>query len=323
MVPTLIFSILCFSFLLIKAADLVIVALRRLSRLTKTGVFALSAVILALGTSLPELFVAITSAMEGTPVLSLGNVLGANIANISLVAGIAGLFLGKVNINKDYIRRDVFMALVAGLLPLILILDANLSRVDGLILLSVYGAYSASFFKSRFERIAREHKKETFFYRFFRKIANIDGNYTREIGRLFIGVALLLFSADMIVKIASLLAAIANIPVLFVGLVILSIGTTLPEIAFSLRSVEEHQPTMFLGNLLGSIIANSLLILGVASIISPIVITAFENYYEAVFAFILIFSIFWLFIKSKHRLDRWEAGLLLALYLIFVIIEFA
>lgn len=320
MVPGLIFLLIIFSLVLIKAAEMVVVALRRVAVQTRTGTFALAAILLALGTSFPELFVAITSSLETASNLSFGNVLGANIANLSLVAGFSALIAGKVNVRGTFFKRDVAIALVAGILPIFLVLDGALSRVDGLILLSIYGVYATSLFRERFMQIAEEHKKESFFYRFVRQFNHINGRRRKELGRLFAGVALLLFSADMIVRLAKQVAVLANLPVFLVGLIILSIGTTLPEIAFSLRSVGNHEPGMFFGNILGSIIANSTLVLGVAATISPITVVAFEEYKEAVFFFVVIFLTFWSFIRSKMRLDRWEAGVLLLLYLVFVVV---
>ncbi|MCK4588610.1 sodium:calcium antiporter [Candidatus Woesebacteria bacterium] len=322
MIGGLILLLIIFSFLLVKAADLVIVALRRIARWTKTGVFALSAIILAIGTSFPELFVGITSAIEKEPNLSLGVILGSNIANISLVAGLTAFAAGKVHVHGDFLKRDVWIALVAGILPMILILDGELSRVDGLVLLAVYGAYASSFFKARFMEVAKEHKKESFFYRFLRRFNHIDSKRTKEFGRLFVGIALLLFSADVIVKISTQLALIANMPVFVIGLVLVAAGTSLPEFAFSLRTLEDHEPSMFFGNLLGSTIANSTLVIGTVSVIHPIKVLAVDQYFIAVIAFIIIFSSFWYFIRSKHRLDRWEAGILLLLYAVFLIIEF-
>lgn len=322
MIPVYILLIIVFSFVLIKSADLVIVALRRIARQTKTGVFFLSAIILALGTSLPELFVSITSALEKAPNLTLGVVVGSNIANISLVLGLTALIVGKVNVHGDFLKRDVAIALIAGILPMILILDKELGRVDGLILLAVYVAYATGFFRGRFLEIAEEHKQESFFYRFLRRFNHIDSIKTKEFGRLFAGVALLLFSADMIVRFSTQLATSIGIPIFLIGLILLAAGTSLPELAFSLRSLEDHQPSMFFGNLLGSTIANSTLVIGTAAVIYPIKVVASNEYMIAVVAFLVIFISFWYFIKTKHRLDRWEAGVLLLFYVIFLVVEF-
>ena len=322
MVPGLILLLILFSFILVKSADLSIIALRRIAKQTKTGLFALSAVILAIGTSFPELFVSITSAIEREPGITLGVIIGSNIANISLVAGLTAFIVGKVTVHGDFLKRDVAIALIAGILPLILILDGELSRVDGLILLAAYGAYATGFFKGRYLEIAEEHKKESFYYRFLRKVNHINGARTKEFGKLFVGVALLLFSADVIVKLSTQLAFAAGIEIFVIGLILVAAGTSLPELAFPLRSLEDHQPSMFFGNLLGSIIANSTLVVGTAAVIYPIKMTMDSEYIIAGGAFLLIFATFWYFIRSKHRLDRWEAGVLLLLYLIFILLAF-
>ncbi len=323
MIPSIVVSILILSLVLIKSADMVIIAIRRLSKTTHTKVFALSAIILAIGTSFPELFVGITSALEGTPIVSLGDVTGSNIANIALVGGLTALFVGKVRVHSEYLRRDVVVALVAGILPLVLLLDQKLSRVDGLILLTIYLAYATSFFRHRFIQIGREQQEEGFVYRFVRKFNHISSQKRKELGRLFVGVALMLFSADIIVRLASYLASYANIPNFVVGLVLVAIGTSAPEFAFSLRSLEEHEPSMFFGNLLGSTIANSTLVIGVVAMIHPIEVVAVNKYFVAVVAFLTVFISFWYFIRTKHRLDRWEAAMLFILYISFIIAEFA
>lgn len=322
MVSTLILSIIFFSFILIKSADILIVAVRRISRNTRIGTFALSALVLALGTSFPELFIGITSAIEKTPSLTFGVVVGSNVANIALVAGLTAVIVGKVNVLGNIAKRDVFVAFLAAILPIILILDGSLGKVDGLILLSVYLAYVTSFFRGTFKKIGEKHQEETFFYRLFKRIDHIDGKTTMEYGKLFVGVALLLFSSDMIVKSSISLAGAAGIPIFLIGLIILALGTSLPEFAFSLRSVEDHQPSMFFGNLLGSTIANSTLILGVTSLISPIEVKGQSGYVVAIIFFLVIFAFFWRFIRTKRSLDRKEGLFLVFLYILFVVAQF-
>ncbi len=320
---TLIYIILLvvFCFVIIKAADIVILALKKISQKTKTGVFALSAVLLALSTSLPELFVGVTSALEGVANLSLGVVIGSNIANISLVAGITTLVAGKAVVHGSFLKHDVLIALIAGIMPAIFILDGNLTRVDGLILLAIYGVYASGLFRKRFAQIVKDEPDRDVVYKFFYKLTHIDGKETRVYMRLFIGIALLLFSADMIVRISEVLALAINLPVLVIGLIILAVGTSLPEIAFSLRSLEDHTPSMFFGNILGSIILNSTLIIGTVSLISPIYVAAKAEYAIATLSFLVCFSVFWFFIRSKHSLERWEGFLLVILYFVFVALE--
>lgn len=311
-------------FILIKSADLVVHALRSFSKETHTKVFILSAILLALATSFPELFVGITSALEKTPHLSLGNVLGANIANISLVAGLSALIVGGVSIHGEFIKHEVWVALLAGLLPIFLIIDGVLSKTDGIFLLVVYLVYALSFSKLRFLKIPHLDRPEGYIHRFIRNFAHpkLDGDKTKNVLKLLTGLALLLVSADVIVKIATRVAAVAGIPLFLVGLFLLSIGTTLPELAFSIRSLKDKEPTMFFGNILGSVIANSTLILGVAAVIHPIRVIDFSESLKAALFFVIIFSVFWFLIKSKLRIGRRGAGLLVLLYVAFIVVEF-
>ena len=314
--------ILFFSLLLVKSTDILVVNLKALSRKTKIGKFAISTFLLALATSLPELVVGITAALEGKPNLALGNVIGSNIANLSLVIGGAALVGGSVAVKGLFLRRDVFYAFLAGAAPMILLFDRGLSRIDGLILLALYGFYNFWVLKERQVRLAeaREEGEEGLIRRLLRRF-NHRGT-KKELGWLFLGIALLLFSADMIVRLASKIAFTLNMPLLLVGLFLVAIGTSLPELAFELKAIREKEPAMVFGDLLGSVVANGTLIIGITSLISPIKIQAFNEYLLATAAFVVIFGVFYLFIRTKKKLERWEGAVLLGAYVIFILLEF-
>ncbi len=315
--------VLLFSFLLIKATDILMINLKALSRKTRIGQFAITAFLLALGTSLPELFVGITSALEGEPSLSLGNVIGSNIADVSLVIGGAALVGGAVSVRGIFLKRDVFYAFLAGAAPMVLLFDRNLSRIDGLILLALYGFYNFWIFTERYRAKKTgllKEEEENFVRRLIRKL-NHKGT-KRELAWIFLGIALLLFSADVLVRVAKGLAIALNIPVLLIGLLLVAVGTSLPELAFSLKAIQEKESEMVFGDLLGSIVANGTLIIGITSLIAPIKIRAFDEYLVATMAFVLSFGLFYFFIRTKKKLERWEGALLIGFYLAFVLSEF-
>ena len=323
---TIIYLVLIFFFsgILVKATDILIVNLKGLAEKTSLGKFAISSFLIALGTSLPELIVGLTAALEKQPSLSLGNVIGANIANLSLVVGGAALVGGAVTVRGVFVRRDIFYAFLAGAAPMVLLFDKTLTRVDGLILLFVYGFYNTWVFYERRKTMAvvtSQLEKEGFIHRLIRRL-NHRGT-RREIGWIFLGLALLLFAGEMIVRLSKQLAIIFNLPLLLVGLLVVSVGTTLPEIIFELKAVRQHQPDMVFGNLLGSIVANGTLVIGLVAFISPFRIQAFNEYLLATMAFLIIFAAFYFFIHTKHRLERREGALLLVFYLAFALIEFA
>jgi len=131
--------LLFFSFLLIKATEILIGALNHLSKVSHLSKFGLSGFLLALATSLPELFVGITAALEQKPNLALGNVLGSNVANLSLVIGGAAVIGGSIGVVGNLLFKDMVYVFLAGILPLVMLIDGKLTRVEGLLLLAIYG----------------------------------------------------------------------------------------------------------------------------------------------------------------------------------------
>ena len=315
----LLILIIVFSVVLIKSADFTVVALKKLA--TGSGVLGLSAVIIAVGTSFPELFVGITSAIEGKPGLALGVALGSNIANIALIGAGAAIISGRVMIPDSILKKIIWTSFFCGLAPYILLLDGNLNRVDGLILIFIYASYIFGFFRKFYERAVEEHEKGISFTKLIRKIEHFAEDRWKSLGSIFIGISLMLFSADTIVKFSEVLADGLGISVFVIGLFILAIGTSLPEFAFSLRSLKDKEPEMFIGNIMGSIVANTTLIVGLSALIRPIESLTYQRYLIPAFVFVITFLLFYYFVRTKKRLERWEAGLLLAVYVIFFLVE--
>jgi len=309
------------SFILIKATDILIVNFEALSVKTKIRKFALTSLILGLATSLPELFVGLSASFAGKSILSLGNIMGANIANLSLVVGGAALIGGALRVEGVFLKKDVFYAFLAATAPMILLADKVLSRIDGLILLTLYVFYQIVIFSEKKHR--QEFKKTQemgVIHRLIRKMNHLETK--KEIGWILLSIIVLLFSADFLVKVAMKLAVVLNLPLILIGLLIVSVGTTLPELVFGIKASKDKQSSMVFGNLSGSIVANATLIIGLVALISPIRIQAFASYLLATMAFVIIFGLFYFFIRTKHRLDRWEGLALLLVYLVFVIMEF-
>jgi len=322
MVIVLVVLLILFSVLLIKSADVTILALKHISERTRARKFVISAILLAVGTSFPEIFVGLSSAIADAPQIAFGVVLGSNIANITLVAGLTGVLAQRVYVRGDFITRDLGIALLVGAAPLIFLADGQISRPDGVVLFAIYIAYAFSFFKPHFLEVARGQEEDVFVYRIMRRINSLGKGMLKEIFRFILGIVLLLVTASAVVAIARTLALELGIPVFVISLIVLAIGTSLPEIAFSLRSLQNHEPSMFLGNLLGSTIANSTLVVGIAAMVQPIRMRVESEYFVAGLMFIFVSVLFWYFAHTKKRIDRWESLLLVVVYIIFVIVEF-
>ena len=139
---------------------------------------------------------------------------------------------------------------------------------------------------------------------------------------IFLSIAAILFSADMIVRVGMNLSDSLNISLLLVGLVFVSLGTTLPEFAVEFQAIRKQDTPLYMGNLLGSIVANGTLIVGITAFIHPIEIQAFSDYLVATLAFLLIFFVFYFFIRTKEMINRFEGFILICIYAVFVLIEF-
>jgi cation:H+ antiporter len=310
-----------FSLLLIKATEILTDSLQELARITRIGKFAITSLLLAFATSVPELVVGITAALEGRPNMALGTVLGSNIADISLVIGGAAVIGGSFSVAGEFLRLDIFSVFLAGVLPLMLLLDNKLSRVDGIILLLVYGIYNFGLLRNKLEAGQRRRGTSHLLRRMWLSQSD-NKRLNRWLAWLCLGAAMLVFSADMVVKTGAGLATQLGVPVFLIGLFLVAVGTSLPELSFEIGAVKRRQVGMVLGDLLGSVVANSTLILGLVSLINPIrLVNGLNAYLLASAAFGVMFLLFWLFVKSKKKLERWEGLILIGVYIMFVLLE--
>ncbi|OGV90926.1 hypothetical protein A3A66_03340 [Microgenomates group bacterium RIFCSPLOWO2_01_FULL_46_13] len=320
---SLIFLIFFFSFVLVKATRLLVTSLQGLSQSVNIDKFGLTAFLLAFSTSLPELFVGITAAVHHRPELSLGNVIGANIANLSLVIGLAAVIAGVVRASDEFLREEIFHTFLAGALPLLLLIDRSLSRTDGLILIIVYVIYNLTVLKAGRHRLVIHQLRSqgSWLHRLWYRVNNEA--VERWLGPFILGLILLIVSSDMIVRLAQELGYLIRLPALLIGMLLLSVGTTLPELSFEIAAIKRRQSTMALGNVLGSIVTNATLIVGLVAVIQPFHLErGLPAYLLATITFIIVFSLFWLFVRSKKTLERWEGILLVAIYFLFAIAEF-
>ena len=311
--------ILCLG--LIYGTSLIIVAIKTIARKSGLGTFGITAFILAISTSLPELIVSVVASIEGKTSLVLGNIIGSNIADLSLVIGGAAILGASLKVSGTILKRDIYLTGGAGFLPLLLIADNTLSRADGVVLLVIYAIMVATFLRSHHKSLATNAISNSPIKRLLLVVSN--GRSHNGIFRLVSGVILLLVSSHYIVQIATALAISTGLSTLFIGLFIVSVGTSLPELAFELKAISAGQTKMALGDLLGSVVANSTLILGLAALIRPLTLTdsGLLPYGMAIVAFTIIYLAFIYFVRTKKRLDWWEGLVLILLYVIFILIE--
>ncbi len=278
-------------------------------------------VLVSLSSSLPELFIALTAGVAGRPEISLANLLGANVVNLSLVIGGATLAAGVLPIVGDYWRYELAAVFLAGLAPILLLMDGGLSRLDGLILVVIYLLYLEGV-------VVDGHKCKSLIEESILRrgiISRIKLLGKRDKGgdwlKMLSGVGLMALGAWGVVKLTVELAPRLQVSTVVLGIVLVSLGTCLPELWWSVRAAVRREAALILGNLFGTIATNATLIVGLLALIKPFMVGEMGSYSLVNLGFVLIFGCFWLFTSTKKRLDRYEGLILVGLFVTFVGLE--
>lgn len=299
-----------FALVLVVSGSYLVKYLSKIATYLRINEFAISFILVAMSTSVPELFVGVTSALEGTPELSLGNVIGANIVNLTIVIGIPVLLARKITVSTKAAQADVRYMFMISALPLtLMILGDGLSRIDGGILLLVFVLYIYNLLRQ--ERTYHKMLQERFTHWDIIKDMSL---FLVSLGGLFLG-------ANYVVKYAQALALDLQLPAIMIGLLLLSLGTSLPELTFNIRSVMQKHPEMALGDTIGSVVANSALVLGIVAIIHPID-ASFLLYLTSWLYMLLVGFLFFTFVEGKDSLTWREGVAMVLLYSFFILIEF-
>lgn len=284
----------------------------------KLGVSAIviGLTVVALGTSMPELFVSFYAALSGKPDIAIGNIIGSNIANIGLILGLAAL-IAPMAIKEKTIAKEMPIMIAASIAFILLGLmavpagaETMLSRIDGLLLLVLFAyfmVYIMHSVKSEPDAVKKEFEKE------------IHAKKQPALTLLFFtmgGIAVVVIGANIFVEGSVGLARIFGISEEFIGLTLVAIGTSLPELFVSVRAAMKKEADIAVGNIVGSNIFNILFILGISSFISPIKVSAT---FLSDSAIMLAFAIALMALTMHNKsLSKGKGILLLAGYTAFV-----
>jgi len=259
--------------------------------------------IVAAGTSAPELFVSLVSALKGTPDMAIGNVVGSNTMNAMLIVGCAAV-VAPMSISRNTVRKDIPFAVAASVLLPLLTIDAAIGRIDGIILLAGFAAfmyYTLSQAKTGEAAPSDETKMQ---------------NPWLSVFFVVLGLALLVIGSNIFVDSASRVAYALGLSEAVVGLTIVAGGTSLPELATSVVAARKGQSAIAIGNVIGSNVFNILMILGLTATISPMQIQGITH----IDLLMMLGSIVmvWLFSRTKYTVERWEGALLAVVYIAYV-----
>jgi len=301
------------SFILVRSGMWVVKALIRIAQFLKLREFIVASFLMAFATSLPEIFIGITSAISGKPELPFGVIIGSNIVALTVMVALGALLGKDLHIKGKVLQRSALYAALYSLLPLLLILDGMFSRRDGMILLVALAFYFIQLIaeEERFRKVFNNQLKGWSHFKIF----------VKDMFVFLIGSTMLLLSAEGIVFSASKLAETFNLSLMVIGVSLVALGTSLPEIAFEIKAIKMGHKTMILGDIMGSIVINATLVLGLVGLISPFAITDFSPYLIGA-AFTLVASLFFInFSRSDRKVTEIEALFLLIIYVLFIIAE--
>jgi cation:H+ antiporter len=294
-------------FLLTKAADQFVVGAARLSALLRISPIVIGAIVIGFGTSAPEMFVSGIAAGQGDIDLGVGNIIGSNIANLSLVLGTAGVLI-SFSISSKVLRREMPLS-AAGAVLFTLLLVGGLTRVDGLILAGALVLFLAFILQAARLSSDRELVGEVKEF-----VGEDEVGARRESLRTFLGLVGTLVGAQALVWGATTIANEVGLSEGFVGLTLVAIGTSLPELVTTIQAARRREDELIVGTLLGSNIFNSLGVGAVVALVGPGPLTDPDLLRVAAPLMLGVIILAWLFLRTGHRLQRWEGFTLLAVY---------
>ncbi len=256
--------------------------------------------IVAMGTSMPEFCVSLVSALKGTPDLAVGNVVGSNIFNVLLIVGVAALVAPMI-ISRSTVKKDIPWAVFSAIILSAMCLDHDISRIDALIL--TIGIIAFMIYTLRAAKKGEVEQEEG---------EKKDYKPIVAVGLVLLGMACLIFGSNLFVDAATKVAQELHVSEGVIGLTIVAGGTSLPELATSVVAARKGQSAIAIGNVIGSNVFNTLMIVGVTGLICPMQIEGITPIDLAVMT--IGIALLWFFSYTKFTVERWEGALLTLIF---------
>ncbi len=298
--------------LLIFSGDFLVRGSVSLAAHFKVSKLVIGVVIVSLGTSAPELVVSLDAALKGHPDISVGNVIGSNIANIALILGLSAL-ISPVKVQKKGIHIDWAVMMAASLFLLIFSFNLKLQFFEGFLMVAFLMLYII--------RSVTNSRKE--------KLASLEipplPQYKLWLSLLFVLISSvgLIYGAEFLVKGASAMAINMGIDERVISVSVIALGTSLPELATSVAAAARKEMDVFIGNIIGSNIFNIFAILGITTIITNIDVNPMVLKFDIIWMLALALLLF-LFILPLRKgiISRWKGAAFLTIYVVYIYLAF-
>lgn len=298
--------------LLIKGADFLVDGSRLIAKKMHISEIIIGLTIVSIGTSMPELFVSTTSALEGYSDLSIGNIIGSNICNLLLILGLSAV-IRPVKFQKQTKLIENPISIILTLIFLIICnTNKEITRIEGMFLIGLFLLFLIYTIV-----MGKLSSKETLMKLETDQPQNIS--LLKNIMIIILGIAILKLGGELVVENAIKIAINLNVSEKVIGLTIVAIGTSLPELVTSVTAAIKGDSDIAIGNIVGSNIFNMLLIIGLSAIIQPIKYNISYNIQMLNLIIGIIMMTIFPFIKPKDKLSRVEGLICVMLYIFYTI----
>ncbi len=289
---------------LIFGADFIINQSERIALRFNISEFVIGSTLIALGTSLPEMAASMAASLDGKSQIAIANAVGSNIINISLVLGIIFLITKPFKPTRDFFAKDSIWALLPVIMFLLMSIDGVIGKFDALLLFMLMFAYILFLLQDskgiELEQVDEE-LKENF-------------SWIRSISLLVIGFVFVVLGASFAIDSASSIAKSAGVSEWLIAVVVISFGTSLPELIVSISAARKGKVAMAIGNIIGSNLANTTMVIGGAAMINPLEIDITQHSYAFDLSVMTAVTIMLIYITS-NRLYSKPAGIALLIAL--------
>ena len=342
-------NVLLFAFglaLLVKGSDYLVKAAAAIAERAGVSEFVIGLTLVAVGTSIPELVSSALAALKQESDLVLGNIVGSNIANISLILGVAAI-VAVIITRKEMLKRDGYIMLFAALIFFAFVLNGVISRLEGGLFMLLYLAYSLFLFEDKPEQEDEYFKEFIRYFLWFKYLKTLKAKVhdsmnssskamtaeeraqqRRDRVDLAKNALILLASgfaivvgADFLVDEALFFSEVFKISRTVIGVTMVAVGTSLPELGVTFSAARQGYGNIAVGNILGSNIANIFLVAGVSALIFPLAVIRATIFYNTPFM-IAISILLLIFIKTDWKITRREGIAFLLVYALFLCVLF-
>lgn len=285
------------------SADGLVEGASSLAKRFKVSNLMIGLTVVAFGTSMPEFVVNMVASFEGSSEIALTNILGSNTINVFIILGISAIVY-PLTVRRSSLKVDIPLSIIAGVAVLLLALDGEVSRIDGIILLAVFSFflyYTIKTGKKNIDEPSATHDV---------KVVKLR----KSIIFIIVSLAGLVLGGNLIVKNAVKIATSLGVSESVIGVTIVALGTSLPELATSVVAAIKRNSDLAVGNVIGSNIFNVFFILGTSALISPM--GTYPNIYaDAIMAALGCLLVFlFTLLSSKKQLTRPAGVFLLVIY---------